>query len=43
MFAIVKDPAHKQEVSKIIAETAEFCNFVIYEAGIDEQGLQIHM
>ncbi len=43
MFAIVKDPAHKQEVSRIVAETPELCNFVIYEAGIDEQGLQLHM
>ena len=43
MVAIVKEPPDKVTVEKIIKESAELIDFVIYEAAIDEKGLQIQM
>ena len=43
MVAIVKDPAHKQVLTRLISETAELSSFVVYEGAIDDQGLHIDM
>lgn len=43
MVAIVKEPSYKDTLEEIIKKSAELSDFVIYEAAVDEEGLQVQM